>query len=135
VIVVGIAHPTPRDAKRDGSDRVLGYNANVFALNGMLAMQCNATLETLKQHQTVLRDLGVRSLALFGSVARDEATPSSDIDIVVEFEPPITFDRYMDIKFYLEDHLGKKVDLVSWKSLKPQLREMVEKEAVYYYYR
>jgi uncharacterized protein len=101
----------------------------------MLAMQCNATLETLKQHQTVLRDLGVRSLALFGSVARDEATPSSDIDIVVEFEPPITFDRYMDIKFYLEDHLGKKVDLVSWKSLKPQLREMVEKEAVYYYYR
>ncbi len=94
-------------------------------------MQCNAILETLKQHQTVLKDLGVRSLALFGSVARDEATASSDIDIVVEFEPPITFDRYMDVKFYLEDHLGKKVDLVSWKSLKPQLREVVEKEAVY----
>lgn len=79
----------------------------------------------------MLKDLGVRSLALFGSVARDEATPSSDIDIVVEFEPPITFDRYMDVKFYLEDNLGKKVDLVSWKSLKPQLREVVEKEAVY----
>jgi predicted nucleotidyltransferase len=97
----------------------------------MLAMQRNTILQTLKQHQTVLKDLGVRSLALFGSVARDEATPSSDIDIVVEFEPPITFDRYMDVKFYLEDQLGKKVDLVSWKSLKPQLREMVEQEAVY----
>jgi predicted nucleotidyltransferase len=81
-------------------------------------------------HQA-LKDLGVRSLALFGSVARDEATPTSDVDILVEFEPPITFDRYMDVKFYLEDHLGKKVDLVSWKSLKPQLKEMVEKEAIY----
>lgn len=41
------------------------------------------------------------------------------------------FDRYMDIKFYLEDNLGKKVDLISWQSLKPQQRESVEKEAVY----
>ncbi|QQE66552.1 DNA polymerase subunit beta [Leptolyngbya sp. BL0902] len=73
----------------------------------------------------------MRSLALFGSVARDETTPTSDIDILVELEPPITFDRYMDIKFYLEDNLGKKVDLVSWKSLKPQLQEIVEKEAVH----
>jgi hypothetical protein len=37
----------------------------------------------------------------------------------------------MDVKFYLEDHLGKKVDLVNWKLLKPQLKEMVEKEVVY----
>jgi uncharacterized protein len=48
-------------------------------------MQRNTILETLKQHQTVLKDLGVRSLALFGSVAREEDTPSSDIDILVEF--------------------------------------------------
>ena len=122
---------TVRFQADDERDRVLDYNASNLALNGTLAMQCNTILETLKQHQTVLKDLGVRSLALFGSVARDEATPSSDIDIVVEFEPPITFDRYMDVKFYLEDNLGKKVDLVSWKSLKPQLRKMVEQEAVY----
>ncbi|WP_198805663.1 nucleotidyltransferase family protein [Leptolyngbya sp. BL0902] len=94
-------------------------------------MQRETVLEFLKQHQTALKDLGVRSLALFGSVARDETTPTSDIDILVELEPPITFDRYMDIKFYLEDNLGKKVDLVSWKSLKPQLQEIVEKEAVH----
>ena len=58
-----------------------------------MVMQRDTILQTLKQHQTALTDLGVRSLALFGSVARDEATPTSDIDILVEFEPPITFDR------------------------------------------
>lgn len=68
---------------------------------------------------------------MFGSVARDEATPASDVDILVEFEPPVTFDRYMDVKFYLEDHLGRKVDLVSWKSLKPQIRASVEQEAIH----
>lgn len=70
-------------------------------------------------------------MALFGSVVRNEATPTSDVDIVVEFESPVTFDRYMDVKFYLEDHLGSPVDLVSWKSLKPQIRAVVEKEAIH----
>lgn len=97
----------------------------------MLYMQRDIILSTLKRHQTVLKKLGVRSLALFGSVARDEATPTSDVDILVEFEPPVTFDRYMDVKFYLEDHLGRKVDLVSWKSLKPQIRALVEQEAIH----
>jgi predicted nucleotidyltransferase len=94
-------------------------------------MQRDKILATLKQHQTALKELGVRSLALFGSVARDEATPASDVDILVEFEPPVTFDRYMDVKFYLEDRLGRKVDLVSWKSLKPQIRATVKQEAIY----
>jgi predicted nucleotidyltransferase len=94
-------------------------------------MQRDIVLTTLKQHRTALRKLGVRSLALFGSVARNEATSISDIDIVVEFETPITFDRYMDVKFYLEDHLGEKIDLVSWNSLKPQIRAQVEQEAIH----
>lgn len=94
-------------------------------------MQRDTILSILKQHQETLKTLGVRSLALFGSVARDEATPDSDIDIVVEFESPVTFDRYMDVKFYLEDHLGKKVDLVSWKSLKHHIRDRVKQEAIY----
>ena len=88
-------------------------------------------LSTLKQHQVALKTLGVRSIALFGSVARDEATLASDIDVLVEFEEPVTFDRYMDVKFYLEDHLGKKIDLVSRKALKPQIRDIVEQEAIY----
>lgn len=94
-------------------------------------MQRDTILSLLKQHQGTLKALGVRSLALFGSVARDEATPDSDIDLVVEFEPPVTFDRYMDVRFYLEDQLGRKIDLVSWKSLKPQIRDRVEQEAIY----
>lgn len=94
-------------------------------------MQRDQILATLKQHQTGLKKLGVKSLALFGSVARDEATPVSDVDILVEFELPVTFDRYMDVKFYLEDLLGKKVDLVTKKSLKPQILASVEQEAIH----
>jgi len=85
----------------------------------------------LKQHRGESKTLRVRSLALFGSVARDEATLASDIDVLVELEEPITFDRYMDVKFYLEDHLGRKVNLVSRKALKPKIRDIVEREAIY----
>jgi uncharacterized protein len=93
-------------------------------------MQRDEVLITLAQHRAALKTLGVLSLAVFGSVARDEASPESDVDIVVEWEPPITFDRYMEVKFYLEDQLGTKVDLVSWKSLKSSIRALVEQEAI-----
>lgn len=87
-------------------------------------------LNFLRQHREMLRSLGAKSLALFGSVARDEARVESDVDILVELEPPITFDRYMNLKFYLEDHLNTPVDLVTWQSLKPQIRHQVEQEAI-----
>lgn len=94
-------------------------------------MRRDTILSILTKHQLTLKKLGVKSLALFGSVARDEARPDSDVDFLVELEPPITFDRYMDVKFFLEDRLGTPVDLVSKGSLKPQIRELVEKEAIY----
>ena len=53
------------------------------------------------------------------------------MDILVEFDGLVTFDRYMDVKFYLEDNLGTRVDLVSGRSLKPLIRSTVEKEAIY----
>ena len=56
-------------------------------------MQRDRIFATLKQHQEALRNLGAKSLALFGSVARNEATAGSDVDILVEFESPSTFDR------------------------------------------
>ncbi|MGI0486614.1 nucleotidyltransferase family protein [Pantanalinema rosaneae CENA516] len=87
-------------------------------------------LETLKAHRADLTQLGVTTLALFGSVARNEAHANSDIDLLVELKSPLTFDRYMDVKFYLEDLLGTKVDLVTWKSLKPQIRAAVQREAI-----
>jgi len=73
---------------------------------------------------------GVRRLALFGSVARDEARPDSDVDVLVEFDGPVTLDRYMALKFHLEDALGVRVDLVTTSGLKPRARPVVEREAI-----
>ena len=87
-------------------------------------------LEILESHGEQLRGLGVRSLALFGSVARGEATASSDLDFLVELSPK-TFDAYMDLKFYLEDLFGTRVDLVLRESVKPLLRATILDEAVH----
>lgn len=94
-------------------------------------MQRDEVLGILAQHQQALKEFGVTSLAIFGSVARDEARPDSDVDILVEFDGLVTFDRYMDVKFYLEDRLGTRVDLVSRVMLKPLIRSTVEQEAIY----
>ncbi|MEA5533535.1 nucleotidyltransferase family protein [Crocosphaera sp. XPORK-15E] len=94
-------------------------------------MQREDILTILRQHRAEIQDFGVISLAVFGSVARDEATSESDVDLLVEFEGKVTFDRYMDLKFYFEDCLTMKVDLVTLKMLKPQIRPTVEKEALY----
>jgi len=88
-------------------------------------------LQRLAAHREDLAAFGVKSLALFGSVARGEARPESDLDILVEFEDSTTFDRYMELKFFLEELLGCRVDLVTRKALKPRLRPYVEQEAVY----
>ncbi|RMF63358.1 MAG: DNA polymerase subunit beta [Cyanobacteria bacterium J069] len=94
-------------------------------------MRRDEVLQVLQAHRDVLRRLGALSLAVFGSVARDEAQADSDVDILVELAPPITFDRYMDVKFYLEDHLQVSVDLVTSTSLNPHIRPQVEREAIY----
>jgi uncharacterized protein len=84
----------------------------------------------LKQCEKHLQRFDLKSLAIFGSVARDEAHSESDMNIIVEFSDPPTFDQYMDLKFYLEDPLGQNVDLVSHRMLKPQIRQTVEKEVI-----
>jgi len=86
-------------------------------------------ISTLKKHQNTLNQFRVKSLALFGSVARNQATADSDLDFLVEFEE-ITFDGYMDLKFFLEDLFNKKVDLVIKTDLKPQIKETVINEAI-----
>jgi predicted nucleotidyltransferase len=94
-------------------------------------MKLEMVVGLLKKNSPAIKHLGVKSLAVFGSTARDEATPSSDIDILVEFKSPPTFDQYIETKFFLEDLLGCKVDLVTQDGLKPLARAEVEKEAVY----
>lgn len=76
------------------------------------------------------RRFGVTRLALFGSMARDQARPGSDVDIVVSFDGPATSQRYFGVQFYLEDVLGCPVDLVTDKAMRPELRPFIEREAV-----
>jgi len=72
--------------------------------------------------------LGVAALYVFGSVARGEAGTGSDVDLLVEFEGPPTFARFMDLKFLLEDALGVRVDLVARGALRERLRPRIESE-------
>jgi predicted nucleotidyltransferase len=88
-------------------------------------------IQRITDHRDALAKMGARSLALFGSAARGELQPDSDIDILVEMAPPYTFDRYIKIKFYLEDLLGRSVDLVMTETLKPRVRPYVDREAIY----
>ncbi len=72
----------------------------------------------------------VSSIGVFGSCARGDQSDKSDVDILVEFDEP-TFDHYMDLKFRLEEKLGRPVDLVLADTVKPRLKPIVEKEVVY----
>ena len=72
----------------------------------------------------------VRRLALFGSAARDELRPESDVDVLVEFEGLATYDGYFALKDHLEALLGRPVDLVTERGLKPRARRHVERDLV-----
>lgn len=94
-------------------------------------MQRDEVLRILAEHQGVIKGYGAKSLAIFGSVARDEASPDSDLDLLVEFEPPASFDRYMGLRIFLEDLLGCRVDLVTTRGLKARAKPYVESDAIY----
>jgi predicted nucleotidyltransferase len=88
-------------------------------------------LALLQEHRDVLATrFGARHLALFGSAARDEMRPESDVDVLVDFDGPTTFDGYFDLKDYLEELLCRPVDLVTSKGLKPRARQHVERDLV-----
>ncbi len=95
-------------------------------------MKREQVLQVLTQNQQTLRSLYVKSLALFGSVARDEATPDSDVDLLVEFEQghPKGLFEFISVMNVLEDLLGCKVDLVMLDGLRKEFREQVLKEAI-----
>ncbi len=90
------------------------------------------TLKLLQAHKPYLaREFGVTALALFGSAARDVAGATSDIDILITCDGPATSKRYFSVQFYLEDLLGRPVDLVTKKALRPTLRSHIEREAIH----
>jgi predicted nucleotidyltransferase len=78
----------------------------------------------------IKRRFSVKRLGIFGSTARNNAMDTSDVDVLVVFDRKATFDLFMDLKFYLEDLLGTKVDLVTDKALRPQIRKEIERELI-----
>jgi uncharacterized protein len=95
-------------------------------------MDRQEAINIIKQHRQELNDsYGVQSLALFGSVARNEASASSDIDILVEFNRPVGLFGLFALQDRLEELFGCKVDLGTHESLKPRLRLKVKEELVY----
>ncbi|MDX2211948.1 MAG: nucleotidyltransferase family protein [Oculatellaceae cyanobacterium bins.114] len=93
-------------------------------------MRKQEVLTLLVKHQNTLKDFGVKSLMLFGSVARDEARTDSDVDLLVEFDRPVGLFAFVRLKRYLEEILESSVDLGTPDSLKPYLREPIFREAI-----
>jgi len=85
-------------------------------------------VKRIRANQARLTELGVASLSLFGSVARGDSTDDSDIDLLVRFDGRASFDRYMDLKLFLEDLLGRRVDLVTEQALREEIRAHVEQD-------
>lgn len=94
-------------------------------------MKQDVVLQTLKQKNTELTNrFGVKSLLLFGSVARNEATSTSDVDLLVEFSRPVGYFGLFALQDYLEKLLDCPVDLGTPDSLKPYIKERVMGELI-----
>lgn len=89
-------------------------------------------LRKIEENREKIKEYGIKRIGVFGSYIREEQKEGSDIDIIVEFEKgKKTFDNYMDLKFFLEDLFGCKIDLVISEAIKPDLKSYISKEAVY----
>ena len=93
-------------------------------------MRRDVVIERLRQHQDDIKRFAVRRIFLFGSTARDEARPESDIDLLVDFEGPATFRGFFGLQAYLEDLLGRPVDLVTRNTLRDFARPSIERDAI-----
>ena len=94
-------------------------------------MDKNTVIQLLSKSKPLLQErFGVVRLALFGSTARGAASDTSDIDILVAFDGPATSRRYFGVQFYLEDLLGRPVDLVTEKALRPELRPHIQRDLI-----
>ncbi len=87
-------------------------------------------IRKIREHEKEIQDMGAKRLSLFGSAVRDDLLPESDIDILVSFEMPADYRRYINLKFFLEDLLQRPVDLVMETALKPRIRKRVEREMI-----
>jgi len=94
-------------------------------------MKRDDVLRILKEHRSEFIDqYQVKSLSLFGSMARNEARDDSDVDLLVEFTRPVGLFQFIGLQQRLEALLGGKVDLGTTRSLKPRIRDEVMQEAI-----
>lgn len=94
-------------------------------------MKRNDVLRILqKERQELVDHYNISTLSVFGSVARDDARPDSDVDILVEFNQPVGLFQFIELQQRLEALLGSKVDLGTPRSLKPRIKEQVLQEAI-----
>ena len=99
----------------------------------MLSMTRDEIIEKLKAREADLRAQGVAHAALFGSIARGDDRPDSDIDILVDLDPAIvvTIFDYAGVKDFIADMFDRPVDVVSRESLKPRLLPKATADAIY----
>ena len=93
-------------------------------------MTRQTVLATLRAHEADLRAQGVKHLDLFGSFARDEAGPTSDVDVIVEFDHPVGLFALVRLQGWLERLLGRRVDLTTPGALRPAMRARIAPELV-----
>ena len=91
--------------------------------------QFNKIKNILTSHREQLSQLGGYHMAIFGSIARDEATEDSDVDILVDFDSKKGLFGFADLRFYLEEILGCHVDLVTRQALHPALKTRILSES------
>ena len=95
-------------------------------------MNREQVVSALHQHRDEMRQrFAMKRLSIFGSAARDELREDSDIDVLVEFEGPSTFDGYVGLKDYLEGLFCTKVDLATKAMVKPRLWQHIEKDLLH----
>jgi len=86
----------------------------------------------VKENKVVLaKQFKVKEMGIFGSIVRGEGKETSDVDILVEFKEPIGFFKFLELEEYLSDIIGRKVDLVSKKALKPRIGKHILREVVF----
>ena len=88
--------------------------------------------KTLRDHQTRLKQFGVKRCGVFGSFVRGMQSDQSDVDILVEFEPgEKSFDNFMGLALFLEETIGRRVELVTPESLSPYIGPHILREVEY----
>lgn len=86
-------------------------------------LNANSILAKIEENMQAIKEYGIKNIGLFGSYIKGEQNAASDVDILVDFlENQKTFDNYIDLKFFLEDLLERKVGLVIYETIKPAIK-------------